>query len=209
MSDKVLCEKQDLVTIANAVREAADITDNFNVPSLVEKTCEVLAEGGAKLLPDLNAVNGGTAATTMTEAVDNAEAHASSQEALIAQIASALEGKAASGGGGYDVPTCHFSVVNGSILCATVFENGVFSIAQHNIGEVTSLNNVVNGTVVYVHIDNMINLWQSTLNGCSFAHEASYTEQQETGIVIHSDATIAKCYFANSNGTPGLDADPA
>ena len=45
MNDKVLCEKQDLVTIANAVREAADITDNFNVPSLVEKTCEMLREG--------------------------------------------------------------------------------------------------------------------------------------------------------------------
>lgn len=45
MNDKVLCEKQDLVTIANAVREAADITDNFNVPSLVEKTCEVLRKG--------------------------------------------------------------------------------------------------------------------------------------------------------------------
>ena len=99
MSDKVLCEKQDLVTIANAVREAANITDNFNVPSLVEKTCEVLAEGGTKLLPDLNAVNGGTAATTMAAAVDNAEAHASSQEALIAQIMSVLDGKAAGGSG--------------------------------------------------------------------------------------------------------------
>lgn len=51
-------------------------------------------------LSELNAANGGTAATTISAAVDNAEAHASSQEALIAQIAEALEGKAAGDGSG-------------------------------------------------------------------------------------------------------------
>lgn len=51
-------------------------------------------------LADLNTVNGGTAVTTIGAAVDNTEAHANSQEALIAQIAEALEGKAAGGGSG-------------------------------------------------------------------------------------------------------------
>lgn len=51
-------------------------------------------------LADLNTANGGTEATTMAAAVDNTEALASSQEALIAQIATALEDKA---GGGEDV----------------------------------------------------------------------------------------------------------
>ena len=46
MGDKVLCEKSDLVTIADAVRDATGITDNFNVPDLVEKTCEALAGSG-------------------------------------------------------------------------------------------------------------------------------------------------------------------
>lgn len=62
MNDKVLCEKQDLVMIAHAVREAADITDNFNVPSLVEKTCEMLREGTK--LPTLGSVE--TCTVTIT-----------------------------------------------------------------------------------------------------------------------------------------------
>lgn len=44
-------------------------------------------------LAELNAANGGTAATTIDEAVDNTEAHASSQEAMIEQIINTLDGK--------------------------------------------------------------------------------------------------------------------
>ena len=44
-------------------------------------------------LAELNAANGGTVASTINSAVDNTEAHASSQEAMIAQITQALEGK--------------------------------------------------------------------------------------------------------------------
>ena len=57
MGDKVLCEKSDLVTIADAVRDATGITDNFNVPSLVEKTCEVLAESGGSSVIETCTVN--------------------------------------------------------------------------------------------------------------------------------------------------------
>ena len=46
MGDKVLCEKSDLMTIADAVRDATGLTDHFNVPDLAEKTCEALAESG-------------------------------------------------------------------------------------------------------------------------------------------------------------------
>ncbi|MBE5800051.1 MAG: hypothetical protein E7321_08905 [Clostridiales bacterium] len=56
-------------------------------------------------LAELNAVNGGTAASTMQGAVDNTETLASSQATLISQIASALEGKA-TGGGGTSIETC-------------------------------------------------------------------------------------------------------
>lgn len=56
-------------------------------------------------LADLNAANGGTEATTIAAAVDNTEAYANTQEALIAQIASALEGKAAGGSGSASLET--------------------------------------------------------------------------------------------------------
>ena len=48
-------------------------------------------------LAELNAANGGTAATTIGAAVDNTEGHANTQEILIEQIIEALNGKAIEG----------------------------------------------------------------------------------------------------------------
>lgn len=65
-------------------------------------------------LADLNAANGGTAASTMAGAVDNTEALADTHAGLIAQIATALEGKAAGGGGsGGTEETCAVTVTIG------------------------------------------------------------------------------------------------
>lgn len=50
-------------------------------------------------LDELNAANGGTNATAIGAAVDNTKAHASSQEAMIAHIVEALEGKMVEGSG--------------------------------------------------------------------------------------------------------------
>ena len=91
-------------------------------------------------LSELNAANGGTAATTIDAAVDNTEAHASSQEALIAQIASALEGKVG-GGGGSSIGTCTVNITSEDghplpNICYTTVENG--NITAKNISNVLS-----------------------------------------------------------------------
>lgn len=46
MSEKVLCEKSDLVAIADAVREATGSTENYNVSELSTATVEVISAGG-------------------------------------------------------------------------------------------------------------------------------------------------------------------
>lgn len=47
MSEKVLCEKSDLVAIADAVREATGSVENYNVSELSAATVEAIAAGGS------------------------------------------------------------------------------------------------------------------------------------------------------------------
>lgn len=47
MSEKVLCEKSDLVAIADAVREATGSTENYNVSELTAATVETISAGGS------------------------------------------------------------------------------------------------------------------------------------------------------------------
>lgn len=46
MNEKVLCEKSDLVAIADAVREATGSTENYNVSELSAATVEAISAGG-------------------------------------------------------------------------------------------------------------------------------------------------------------------
>jgi hypothetical protein len=58
---------------------------------------ELPEAGGSsdEYLDEINAINGGTPATTMEVAVDNTETYVGSQAGLISQIVTALDGKAA------------------------------------------------------------------------------------------------------------------
>lgn len=47
MSEKVLCEKSDLVAIANAVREATGSAENYNVSELSAATIGAISTGGS------------------------------------------------------------------------------------------------------------------------------------------------------------------
>lgn len=91
-------------------------------------------------LAELNAVNGGTAATIIGEAVNNTEAHAISQEVLIAQIAEALEGKAGGGGNG--------SGSGCSEVCNVTFTNFNNTIADFSDPYPDGTYITVTGTVI-------------------------------------------------------------
>lgn len=97
---------EELLTKARALPEAGNSVDN------------------PELLTDLNATNGGTAATTIAGAVDNTEALTSSQTDLIAQIASALEGKATSGGSSSG-SALEIGTLTGATTMGVVAEPGV------------------------------------------------------------------------------------
>ena len=95
MSNKILCEISVLAPLAEAVRNTENKTDLYSLKDLSLKASALLANGSSdEFLDELNAVNG-TAASTMEDAVDNTETLVGSQTDLIAQIASALEGKVA------------------------------------------------------------------------------------------------------------------
>lgn len=54
MSDKVLCEMQDLVNIADAVRSATGSTEHFNVEQLSTQATAIISSGGASVQSDWN-----------------------------------------------------------------------------------------------------------------------------------------------------------
>lgn len=76
----------------------ANFTNNTTqLQSLLAKVNALPEAGGSsdEYLDDINAINGGTPATTMESAVDNTETYVGSQAELISQIVTALNGKAA------------------------------------------------------------------------------------------------------------------
>lgn len=121
------------------------------------------------------------------------DAEVSSQATKLAELKTILQGKA-TGGGGAAIDTCTFTVNGGGyICCATIFDSGEFSIVKANPGEITSVDNAVCGTVVYIRsvdssTDSSI---EYILSNCSFAHEASGSTTLYTGIVIDQGVTNA------------------
>lgn len=148
-------------------------------------------------LSELNAANGGTAATTMAAAVDNAEAHASSQEALIAQIASALEGKAAGGSGSGNVETCTV-IINGdygyvSHYIATVYEENIIQSAnKKSVALPHTINNVVCNTAMYV----LIETDKSITNSITKAEQLNGMPKTGTYKITAADGETATLTFS-------------
>ena len=190
MSDRVLCDKSDLVEIADAVRSFEGNTGLYRFSELKEKTKNALTQGGnsATLLADLNAVNGGTEATTVDAAVDNTEAHASSQEALIAQIATALEGKVAGGSGGTSAEACTVTIVNGMSRIAVAA-----AVEPYFIMPDGNYNNISIGTseTIQVHPNSLIAMSDTYIHAIE-GSATRITAESESLCVIYvtGDATI-------------------
>ena len=56
--EKVICDKEDLVSIANAIREGTGSTQTFNVSELGAAAEALAASGGAKITEEVNEYTG-------------------------------------------------------------------------------------------------------------------------------------------------------
>ena len=169
MEDKILCNVSDLKPIAEAVREKENTNKLYSVEELKVKIPELIGSSGGTNIGDsldrLNTINGGTAATTIGAAVDNTEAIASSQENLIAQIASALEGKAGSSTGS-GIDTCTVTIEYKPTYTYMAFTRARYSTLdngsiiynnfepEYDPGEKTiTLNNIVCNTLISIECE--------------------------------------------------------
>ena len=97
---KIVMDYNDIQPLADAVKTIGELDSSEKITledmiDIVSVVAENGTGGGDITIPlaELNAVNGGMAATTIEAAVDNTEEHAINHEELIAQISAALEGK--------------------------------------------------------------------------------------------------------------------
>jgi hypothetical protein len=86
-------------------------------------------------LSELNIVNGGTSATTISSAVDNTESLVATETNLIAQIATALYGKASSS----NIETCTVTIQNTHFVYYTGLESGNL-VAKVSVGTNTYIS---------------------------------------------------------------------
>lgn len=131
---RVIADKQDIVAIADAVRNKIGSTIEMSLGEIVT---------------NINKIGSGSTVDLDAE-VTAQENIITSQDALIASIASALEGKAAGGSGGMNPQTCtvNFSSTNSSISCAltTIDDSGVVSVVTLFSSSNTSVSNVLCGS---------------------------------------------------------------
>lgn len=97
-------------------------------------------------------------ANSLPEA-ENLDTELTTQDALIAQIATALEGKTGASGGA-DIETCTVTISDANsyfqYIIATVFENNIISRYCSTDSSGASLNNVIKGTSVIIVSNNDI-----------------------------------------------------
>lgn len=153
-------------------------------------------EDRTESLPKLNAMNGGTAATTIAAAVDNTQAHASEQETLISDIDTALENLGASGG--VNIETCtvmiEYQTSSGGI---PVNVSGTVAYVDQ-----THTPAVANGKLVDTMIDVTYQVAKDTVlfarSGSSYYHlttcegeiEQLYSNSTHAAFAIHGDGKI-------------------
>ena len=104
----------------------------------------------------------------MATHVNTANSNVSTESDLIAQIQTALQGKASGGGESANVATCTVRLVEGSQVYFDVgYTNGNMEYVYTEMGlidgEINELTNVACGTILYLHADGAF--LKSSING--------------------------------------------
>lgn len=120
---KIVMDYNDIQPLADAVKTIGELDSSEKITledmiDIVSDVAENGTGGGDITIPlaELNAVNGGMAATTIEAAVDNTEEHAADHEELIAQISAALEGKTTA------TKDVVFYDYDGTVICSYTIE---------------------------------------------------------------------------------------
>jgi hypothetical protein len=175
MNEIILTERSNIVAIANAVRNKTGKNNNMNLGQIVDAINSIAQAVGIDLDAELNAQ----------------DAKIASQDALIANIVSALEGKAA-GGGGIEIPE----------LCTVTYESAwgrLLNIGYLTINESNTLTRVfisdsVRGTIQVVPYS-YLDIWTSeveeeslwgTETYCPSITDIQHTNSDYQGMYVNS-----------------------
>ena len=207
MNDIVLTERSNIIAVANAIRNKAGITESLTFNEMVSTINDIEASSGIDT-SDATAVstdimNGKTAyvaggkvtgSFTIDAEIEQQNAKIAEQDALISQIQTALQGKAAGGDGGASYNVCALNFVNNTYgspqIVATVVNDGM----------VETVNSVVDYTTRT--IENVI------CGSCAVALPPTFSEFVDTAIYVDGEEYFPDseyhCVFTIPNKKDGI-----
>lgn len=179
--EKILCDKEDLVAIADKIRQVTGETKNFNVPEL--SAAAVGSIGGGIDTSDATAaavdivssktayVNGTKVIGTNPYEKATTDAQVAEIEGLIEELEATLDGKSVPGSGA-TVETCTVEISSEvgwlQYCCATVYANNkvdVFTTSQFNQTHSVTIKNVICGSILVGSMSGIPVLFASATSG--------------------------------------------
>ena len=190
----VICDKEDLVAIADAVRAKNGSSDTLAVEELP------------------SAINGIVSAENLDEEIAEQEEKIASQDGLIADIVAALEGKVAGGSGeiSFETSTVNVYDLNGLMgcICVSVYRDGqIFSkkypdpIEDDPYTTSVIIENVIKGSYITIVTDNLRTY--NILGATEISFEETYDRPGMCTAIYRIDASNATIGLGDEDETLG------